>query len=45
LSWASARALENVLLPEIEWGLKFIEEQLEGLDQEEIARLRRRPRA
>ncbi len=35
-----ARAIENVLIPEIDSGLKFIEEQLEGLDQEEIARLR-----
>jgi len=40
-----ARALENVLLPEIDRGLKFIEEQLESLDQEEIARLRQRVRA
>ncbi|MEP6884831.1 MAG: V-type ATP synthase subunit D [Gammaproteobacteria bacterium] len=39
-----ARAIENVLLPEIDSGLKFIEEQLEGLDQEEIARLRQRRR-
>ncbi|MEP6548944.1 MAG: V-type ATP synthase subunit D [Gammaproteobacteria bacterium] len=37
-----ARAVENVLLPEIDSGLKFIQEQLEGLDQEEIARLRQR---
>jgi len=36
-----ARAIENVLLPEIEWNLKFIDEQLEILDQEEIARVRR----
>jgi V/A-type H+/Na+-transporting ATPase subunit D len=36
-----ARAIENVLLPEIEWSLKFIDEQLEILDQEEIARVRR----
>jgi len=37
-----ARAIENVLLPEIDSGLKFIEEQLESLDQEEISRLRQR---
>jgi V/A-type H+-transporting ATPase subunit D len=37
-----ARAIENVLLPEIEWSLKFIDEQLEILDQEEIARVRQR---
>ena len=30
-----ARAIENVLLPEIEWSLKFVDEQLEILDQEE----------
>lgn len=35
-----ARAIENVLLPEIEWSLKFVDEQLEILDQEEIARVR-----
>lgn len=35
-----ARAIENVLLPEIEQSLKFIDEQLEILDQEEIARVR-----
>jgi V/A-type H+-transporting ATPase subunit D len=35
-----ARAIENVLLPEIESSVAFIEEQLEGLDQEEVARLR-----
>ena len=40
-----ARAIENVLIPEIESSLKFIEEQLESLDQEEIARLRQRHRA
>jgi len=40
-----ARAIENVLLPEIEWNLKFIDDQLEILDQEEIARVRQgRPR-
>jgi V/A-type H+-transporting ATPase subunit D len=37
-----ARAIENVLLPEIETSIAFIEEQLEGLDQEEVARLRLR---
>jgi V/A-type H+-transporting ATPase subunit D len=37
-----ARAIENVLLPEIESTLKFIDEQLEILDQEEIARARQR---
>jgi V/A-type H+/Na+-transporting ATPase subunit D len=35
-----ARAIENVLLPEIEWSLRFVDEQLELLDQEEIARVR-----
>ena len=35
-----ARAIENVLLPEIDRNLKFIDEQLEILDQEEIARVR-----
>ncbi|MGO8972125.1 MAG: V-type ATP synthase subunit D [Steroidobacteraceae bacterium] len=37
-----ARAIENVLMPEIESAIKIIEEQLEGMDQEEIARLRQR---
>lgn len=37
-----ARAIENILLPEIDSSLKLIEEQLEGQDQEEIARLRLR---
>ena len=37
-----ARAIENVLMPEIESALKLIDEQLEGMDQEEIARLRQR---
>ena len=37
-----ARAIENVLLPEIDRNLKFIDEQLEILDQEEIARVRQR---
>jgi len=35
-----ARAIENVLLPEIAWSLKYLDEQLEILDQEEIARVR-----
>ena len=39
-----ARAIENVLLPEIESSLKFIDEQLEILDLEEITRVcQRRP--
>lgn len=37
-----AKAIENVLLPEIISSLKFVAEQLEGLDQEEVARLRGR---
>jgi len=37
-----ARAIENVLMPDIESAIKIIEEQLEGMDQEEIARLRQR---
>ena len=37
-----ARAIENVLRPELESSLKFIDEQLEILDQEEIARVRQR---
>jgi V/A-type H+/Na+-transporting ATPase subunit D len=37
-----ARAIENVLMPEIESAIKIIEEQLEGMDQEEIARLRQK---
>jgi V/A-type H+/Na+-transporting ATPase subunit D len=36
------RALENILLPEISDALKLLEEQLDGLDQEELARLRYR---
>jgi V/A-type H+-transporting ATPase subunit D len=35
-----ARALENVLLPEIDRSLKFIEEQLDAVDQEEAVRVR-----
>lgn len=37
-----ARAIENVLLPEIDSSLRLIEERLEGQDQEEMARLRMR---
>jgi len=37
-----ARAIENILLPEVEYSLKFIDEQLEILDQEEVARVRQR---
>lgn len=40
-----ARAIENVLLPEIDSSLKLIEEQLEGQDQEEAARQRSRARS
>lgn len=35
-----ARAIENVLMPEIEWALKIIDERLESMDQEELARQR-----
>jgi len=35
-----ARALENVVLPEIDVSLRFIEEQLDALDQEEAIRVR-----
>jgi V/A-type H+-transporting ATPase subunit D len=35
-----ARALENVVLPEIDTTLRFIEEQLDALDQEEAVRVR-----
>jgi V/A-type H+-transporting ATPase subunit D len=35
-----ARALENVLLPEIAQALKVIEEKLEAGDQEEAIRVR-----
>jgi V/A-type H+-transporting ATPase subunit D len=38
-----AKAIENVLMPEIKSSLKLVEEQLEAIDQEEIARLRRPP--
>jgi V/A-type H+/Na+-transporting ATPase subunit D len=34
------RAIENILLPEIESAVRFVEELLDGLDQEEFARLR-----
>jgi V/A-type H+-transporting ATPase subunit D len=35
-----ARALENIVLPEIEESLRSIEEQLDALDQEEAVRVR-----
>jgi len=35
-----ARALENVVLPEIDGSLHFIEEQLDAVDQEEAVRVR-----
>ena len=35
-----ARALENVLLPEIDEGIRFMEEQLEAVDLEEALRVR-----
>lgn len=34
-----ARALENVVLPEIEGSLHFVDEQLEAMDQEEAIRV------
>ena len=37
-----ARAIDHVLMPEIEFALRIIEDQLEGMDQEEVARMRRR---
>jgi V/A-type H+-transporting ATPase subunit D len=40
-----ARALENVLLPEIDASLKFVEEQLDAVDQEEAVRVRTAGRA
>lgn len=40
-----ARALENVLLPEIDQSLRFIEEQLDAVDQEEAVRVRNAARA
>ena len=36
------RAIENVLRPEIESAVRLLEEQLDGMDQEEFARLRHR---
>ncbi len=36
-----ARALENVLLPEIEQGKRWINDQLEAFEQEEAVRVRR----
>ncbi len=35
-----ARAIENVLMPEIESALKTVDERLESMDQEELARQR-----
>jgi V/A-type H+-transporting ATPase subunit D len=35
-----ARALENVLLPEIDASLRFVEDQLDAVDQEEAVRVR-----
>lgn len=35
-----ARALENVILPEIEADIRFVESQLESIDQEESIRVR-----
>jgi len=40
-----ARALENVVLPEIDVSLRYIEEQLDALDQEEALRVRNAARA
>jgi V/A-type H+/Na+-transporting ATPase subunit D len=40
-----ARALENVVLPEIEGSLRFMDEQLEAMDQEEAIRVRNAARA
>jgi len=40
-----ARALENVVLPEIDESLHFIEEQLDAVDQEEAVRVRNAARA
>jgi V/A-type H+-transporting ATPase subunit D len=40
-----ARALENVLLPEIDRSVAFIEEQLDAVDQEEAVRVRNAARA
>jgi V/A-type H+-transporting ATPase subunit D len=38
-----ARAIENVLMPEIVATIKIIDEQLEGMDQEEITPHANRP--
>jgi V/A-type H+/Na+-transporting ATPase subunit D len=40
-----ARALENVVLPEIDLSLHYIEEQLDAVDQEEAVRVRNAARA
>ena len=40
-----ARAIENVLLPEIDQALKLIEDHLEALDREETVRVRHVHRA
>jgi len=37
-----ARAIENILLPEINAAVKLLEEQLDGMDLEDLARLRGR---
>jgi V/A-type H+/Na+-transporting ATPase subunit D len=34
------RAIENILLPELDTAVRSLEEQLDGMDQEEFARLR-----
>ncbi len=36
------RAIENILLPEIDVAVRLLEELLDGMDQEEFARLRHR---
>jgi V/A-type H+-transporting ATPase subunit D len=40
-----ARALENVLLPEIDDSLHFVEDQLDAVDQEEAVRVRNAARS
>jgi len=40
-----ARALENILLPEIDSSVHFIEEQLDAVDQEEAVRVRNAARS
>jgi len=35
------RAIENILVPELRGAVQFVEEQLDAMDQEELARLRR----